>query len=261
MTTSRPPSTAVRGVFQCDCRGVGTDWGVDELRSIAVGAARHGRHRRPTRGHGRRLPGRDRAARWQAVGDVRLRCGRHAAPRSTLRQAGGTDDRGPHRSGRARRRAHRRLPDRRVGDEGRDYHVRIDVPARRPATRCSPGGSAWSSTARQSQSLVRAVWTDDAAPSTRIDPRSRTTRQVELAKADRRGSRGARRAGDDATATSQLGRAAQLAAASGNDGTLRLLAGVVDIEDATTGTVRLQARRRRGRRDGPRHPLHEDGAR
>ncbi len=42
------------------------------------------------------------------------------------------------------------------------------------------------------------------------------------------------------SATSQLGRAAQLAAESGNDGTLRLLAAVVDITDATAGTVRLK---------------------
>ena len=31
------------GSFQCDCRGVGADWVVSELRTIASDAARHGR--------------------------------------------------------------------------------------------------------------------------------------------------------------------------------------------------------------------------
>ena len=76
--------------------------------------------------------------------------------------------------------------------------------------------------------------------STRINPHvAHYTGQVELAAALADGLE-ARRAGDDATATSRLGRAAQLAAESGNDGTLRLLARVVDVEDAASGTVRLR---------------------
>nr|MDT0667121.1 hypothetical protein [Micromonospora sp. DSM 115978] len=50
----------------------------------------------------------------------------------------------------------------------------------------------------------------------------------------------ARRSGDDATATIMLGRGAQLALASGNEATYRLLQKVVDIDNATTGTVRLK---------------------
>ena len=38
----------------------------------------------------------------------------------------------------------------------------------------------------------------------------------------------------------KLGRAAQLAAEAGNDATTRLLAKVVEIDDAATGTVRLK---------------------
>ena len=91
-----------------------------------------------------------------------------------------------------------------------------------------------------SESLVKAVWTDDVAMSTRINPHvAHYTGQVELAAALADGLE-ARRVGDDATATSRLGRAAQLAAESGNDGTLQLLARVVDVEDAASGTVRLR---------------------
>ena len=52
----------------------------------------------------------------------------------------------------------------------------------------------------------------------------------------------ARRAGDVETATARLGRAVQLASASGNEGTRRLLEAVVDIDDADRGTVRLKTR-------------------
>ena len=37
-----------------------------------------------------------------------------------------------------------------------------------------------------------------------------------------------------------LGRAAQIAATSGNDATLRLLANVVELHDVASGTVRLR---------------------
>jgi hypothetical protein len=50
----------------------------------------------------------------------------------------------------------------------------------------------------------------------------------------------ARKAGDDRTATIKFGRAAQLAHETGNTRTEELLATVVDIEDAATGTVRLR---------------------
>ena len=37
------------GEFTCDCRGVGTDWQVDELRAISYRTAGHRRHRRRSR--------------------------------------------------------------------------------------------------------------------------------------------------------------------------------------------------------------------
>jgi hypothetical protein len=91
-----------------------------------------------------------------------------------------------------------------------------------------------------SQALVRAVWTEDTALSTRINRQvAHYTGQAELAEAIQSGIE-ARKAGDDRTATLKFGRAAQLAHASGNKATEELLATVVDIEDAATGTVRLR---------------------
>ena len=90
------------------------------------------------------------------------------------------------------------------------------------------------------QALVRAVWTNDAVKSTRMDRHvAHYTGQVELADAIQEGLHAAK-AGDEKTATVKLGRAVQLAAASGHEDTMRLLAKVVDVDNAESGTVRLR---------------------
>ncbi|HXM59187.1 MAG TPA: hypothetical protein VOB72_27570, partial [Candidatus Dormibacteraeota bacterium] len=96
--------------------------------------------------------------------------------------------------------------------------------------------------AAPTQAPVRAIWTDDAERATRIHQGvAHYSGQQELAVAIEEGLT-ARRAGDLETATQRLGRAVQLAAASGNEGTRRLLEAVVDIEDAERGTVRLRTK-------------------
>lgn len=90
--------------------------------------------------------------------------------------------------------------------------------------------------------LVRAVWTDDQDASTALPPQvAHYTGQAEPARAIQR-SLELREAGDTDGATALLGRAVQLAAASGNADTAKLLAKVVDVVDAATGTVRLKAK-------------------
>lgn len=92
------------------------------------------------------------------------------------------------------------------------------------------------------QGLVRAVWTDDMAASTSINPQvAHYTGQAELAQVIQQGL-DARKVGDVDGATAKLGRAVQLASASGNADTAKLLAKVVDVVDAAAGTVRLKAR-------------------
>ena len=87
---------------------------------------------------------------------------------------------------------------------------------------------------------VRAIWTEDDEQATRINRQvAHFTGQEELAQSIEEGLE-AKRAGDYTTATYKLGRAAQLAHETGNDGTIRLLQRVVDIEDPRTGTVRLR---------------------
>ena len=88
---------------------------------------------------------------------------------------------------------------------------------------------------------VLAEWTDDTALSTRISRGvALYTGQAELAEAIQEGL-AAHRAGDERVATARLGRAVALADETGNEGTARLLARVVDVLDAPTGTVRLRS--------------------
>jgi len=67
------------------------------------------------------------------------------------------------------------------------------------------------------------------------------TGQAELAQVIQDGL-AAKAAGDDATATAKLGRAVQLAQATGNDEATSRLRKVVEVEDAGTGRVRLKAK-------------------
>ncbi len=86
------------------------------------------------------------------------------------------------------------------------------------------------------------MWTDDLAASTAINPQvAHYTGQAELAQAIQQGLE-ARKLGDVDGATAKLGRAVQLASASGNADTAKLLAKVVDVVDAAAGTVRLKAK-------------------
>jgi VWA domain-containing protein len=132
------------------------------------------------------------------------------------------------------------------GDESRDFHVAVDVrtgaageemlAARVALVVPAPDGTAQVA----SQGLVRAVWTDDEALSTRINPQvAHYTGQAELAAAIQEGLQ-ARRDGDEDTATTRLGRAVKLAHESGNADMAKLLEKVVDVEDLATGTVRLK---------------------
>ena len=183
------------------------------------------------------------AAMAKRVGDVKLRVRTPRGAVVTLVQAGGSDHRGPHRSGRARRRADGRLPDRRVGRRAtRTTTCASTCRPARLATRCWPDGSSLvvDGEARLRHS-IRAVWTDDVALSTRINPEvAHYTGPGRAGEGHRDGPRGA--AGPATTRRPPRNSAGPPSSPpeSGNDGTLRLLAAVVDIDDATAGTVRLK---------------------
>jgi hypothetical protein len=131
------------------------------------------------------------------------------------------------------------------GDETRDYHLRISVPARDVGDRVLAARiSLVVAGAVAAEGRMTAVWTDDEAMSTRLNAEvAHATGQAELADAIQGGIDAWER-GDDANATRLLGRAAQLAAEAGDDARLEELQRIVDV-DVATGTTRLRSDARR----------------
>lgn len=127
------------------------------------------------------------------------------------------------------------------GSESRDYHVCIDVsPGQVGDELLAARISLVSRDEVLAERLVLAKWTDDSALSTQISPQvAHYTGQAELASVIQDGL-AARDAGDVESATAKLGRAVQLANESGHTDTAKLLARIVDVVDAATGTVRLK---------------------
>ena len=125
------------------------------------------------------------------------------------------------------------------GDETRHYHVSIEVPAREVGDEMLAGRvKLIVDDAAVSEAKVRAIWTDDDAKSTLISPElADYTGQEELSRVIDEAF-AARRAGDEDTATAKFGRAVVIASEHGDTQKLRALAGVVEIDDASTGAVR-----------------------
>ncbi|MEU2245748.1 VWA domain-containing protein [Streptomyces sp. NPDC019224] len=240
---------ACAGRFTCDARGVGTDWEVKEVTAIAsallgtadivadpAGLAADFTHMMEN-AMGKEVA--DVALRlWTPVG-VEIKFVKQVAP-TVADLTGRRTEAGP-RAG--------DYPTGSWGDESRDYHVCVRVPeagigqemlaARVSLVLPDPAGGAPQTL---SQGLVRAVWTDDMVASTSINPQvAHYTGQAELAQVIQQGL-DARKSGDFDGATAKLGRAVQLASASGNEDTAKLLSKVVDVVDAATGTVRLKAK-------------------
>jgi len=231
----------VSGRFQCDCRGVGADWDVNQLRRVSsallgsVDLIADPAHMADdfasmmAASMGRGVA--SAALRVWAPQAARVMFVRQVAPaiedltakRTTVSELIGD------------------YPTGAWGDESRDYHVAVRV-APKPV-----GSEQLAARVQlvvdgdvQASGLVRATWSDDATLTTRINPAvAHYTGQAELASAIQDGL-AAKAAGDDATATVKLGRAAQLAAETGNDDATAKLQKVVDIQDAETGTVHLK---------------------
>lgn len=230
-----------KGLFQCDCRGVGEDWQVAEVRRIATALLGSvDLIARPE----------DMAADFEQI--MRQAMGRGVAEASLrvwapqgaevlfVRQVAPTvEDLTP------RRQEVNPLtggyPTGSWGDEARDYHVAVRLPAK------SVGQEQLASRVQLAvgdtvvaQGLVKALWSNDDTLTARIDPAvAHYTGQAELAEAIQDGL-AAKAAGDTTTATAKLGRAVQLAAQTGNDEATSRLRKIVEIDDADTGTVRLR---------------------
>jgi hypothetical protein len=230
------------GVFQCDARGVGSDWAVAELRLITSALlgevdiiAEPDQMDDDFRAFLERALG-------KAVADVRLRVW---APQGStmkfLRQVAPAIDDLTARATPVNPLTGDFPTGAWGGEESRDYHLCVNVPPGKVGDeKLAARVSLVVDGQPVSQALVKAIWTDDNALSARISPQvAHYTGQAELASAIHDGLE-ARKAGDDDTATVKLGRAVQLAHESGNEGTVRLLQKVVEVDDAATGTVRLK---------------------
>jgi hypothetical protein len=247
------------GFFSADCRGVGTDWEVSEVRRISTALLGTVDIVPDPAGLAADFEAMMRGALSKQVADVVLRVWtpQHASVKYVKQVAPAIDD----------------LTDRRVqsgpqaGDyptgawapgESRDYHVGIEVAAAgvgqemlagrislvatsASGQAVSPGGTTPPNPPEiLGQGLVRATWTEDEVLSTRISAGvAHYTGQAELADAIQEGLEASKR-GDEETATARLGRAVQLAHRAGNEDTARLLSKVVDVVDEATGTVRLK---------------------
>ncbi|GHI07637.1 hypothetical protein AQI88_25315 [Streptomyces cellostaticus] len=240
---------ACAGRFTCDARGVGTDWEVKEVTGIASALLGTADIVADPAGLAADFTQMMETAMGKEVADVALRVWtpvgtaikfvKQVAP--TVEELTGRRTEAGPRAG--------DYPTGSWGDESRDYHLCVEVPSaglgqEMLAARVSlvvpqPDGTAQNLGA---QGLVRAVWTDDMTASTSINPQvAHYTGQAELAQAIQQGI-DLRKAGDFDGATAKLGRAVQLASASGNADTAKLLAKVVDVVDAATGTVRLKTK-------------------
>ena len=229
------------GRFVCDSRGVGEDWSGTELRTIAsalLGTADGLADPAELADDFRTMT---EAAMGKSYAEISLRLWTPAG--SNIRFVKQAFPHVEALTGR-RREISARIGDYPLGPwgaESRDYHVSVQVPAGAVGEEILAARvSLVSGDQVLSQGLVRAIWTDDTALSTRINPRvAHYTGQAELADVIQEGL-AAREAGDVETATSKLGRAVQLAEETGHTDTAKLLARVVDVVDARTGTVRLK---------------------
>ncbi len=247
--TSKDLDSAIRlceGAFSCDCRGVGTDWQVAELRRISTALLGTVDIVPDPAGLAADFSAMMTAAMGKQVADVALRIWtpQHASIQFIKQVAPAVEDLTSRRAQSSPQAAD--YPTGAWGSgESRDYHLCVQVTpgavgqemlaARVSLVTATPSGQEI-----LGQGLVRAVWTDDEALSTRINKHvAHYTGQAELAEVIQEGLE-ARKQGDEDTATAKLGRAVALAQKSGNEDTAKLLAKVVDVVDAATGTVRLK---------------------
>ena len=234
--------TAASGVFQCDCRGVGTDWSVSELRRVATALLGSVEIVADPVDLTSDFQGIMRQAMGRGLADVRLRIW---VPRGgqilTFKQVA------PELLDLTGNRTHSNdltldFQTGAWGEESRDYHLAARVP---PG---SVGDEVLAAKvavivdgAEMARCLIHAVWTDDRAASTRVNRVvAHYTGQEELADVIHTGLT-ALNHGDETTAALHLGRAVRMAAETGNTSTGELLAAVVHVEDALTGRVHVKA--------------------
>jgi hypothetical protein len=232
---------AAQGLFQCDCRGIGSDWVVEELRGIAaalLGSVDIVANPEDLEADFEEMM---RTSMSRGVADVKLRVW---APRGSVvrfvRQVAPAVDDLTTRAVTVSELV-REFPLGAWSNETRDYHVAVTVPTAPVGNeRLAARVEIVVNDEVHAHGLVKAIWSGDTNLTTRIDGAvAHYTGQAKLADTIQRGL-AARSAGDDRTATVLLGEAVKLAHEGGNDNTTRLLHKVVDVVDVGAGTVRLR---------------------
>ncbi len=230
------------GYFQCDCRGAGTDWQVEEIRRIATALLGTVDIIPDPSQMQRQFEEMMRTSMARGVSDAQLRVWTpQGAQVLFVRQVSPTVE-----DLTARRTVVNPLtgayPTGAWADEARDYHVAVRVAAKAigqeqlaARVQLAIGDDVLT------QALVKATWSNDSELTAKIDQQvAHYTGQTELAAMIQEGL-AAKASGDEATATTKLGRAVQLAAETGNDEATSKLRKVVDVQNEAEGTVRLKA--------------------
>ena len=234
------------GMFQCDCRGVGTDWQPSQLRAIAQKLLGSAQIIPDPKGLEDDFRATLQNALSRGVGDVRLRLWTPKTARVMTCKQMSPDIIDLTARGTQIDAQTYEYPTGAWGSESRDYYAAIEIEPGTPGDemltcRASIIYSDNGNEVKSAPAMVLATWTEDEGLSARIEPQvAHYTGQEELAETIRLGLE-ARSRGDAREATARLGRAVQLAHDSGNSETTRRLQKVVDVVDAESGTVRLKA--------------------
>ncbi|MET7426920.1 VWA domain-containing protein [Dactylosporangium sp. NPDC005555] len=235
-----------KGLFVCDSRGVGQNWSAAELIKIADALLGTADGMKDPAGLEADFRSMIEAAMGKTVAGVTLRVWTPAG--ATIRFVKQVHPEILDLTGR-RTDVSARVGDYPIGAwgaESRDYHLSVELGSDTIGDIGEEKLAARVSVVRGddvlAKGLVRVVWTDEEAKSTRLNKRvAHYTGAAELASAIQEGL-AAREAGDTVTATARLGRAVQLATEAGRSDTVQLLGRVVEVQDARTGTVQLKRR-------------------
>jgi von Willebrand factor type A C-terminal domain/von Willebrand factor type A domain len=233
-------------LFQCDCRGVGTDWRVGQLRAIAERLLGTTDIVPDASGLAAEFTAILQTAMDKSVTDVSLRLWMpQGAKVLYCKQVSPELLDITHKA----KVVSPLISDYPTGawskDESRDYHFSIQVNAGNVGDEMLAGRASLVYTldgveTKIAEGKILAIWTDDEVLSTKINPRvAESMGQAELAQSIQEGL-DARARGNEELATIKLGKAVQLAHESNNKATEKLLRRVVDIDDAATGTIRLK---------------------
>ncbi|MEA2589568.1 MAG: hypothetical protein QOH66_2495 [Actinomycetota bacterium] len=232
-----------QGVFQCDCRGVGTDWVVSELRKVSTALLGTVDIVANASGLAADFEAMIDRAMSKSFANVNLRVWTpQGAKIAFVKQVV------PELLDLTERRV---VVDPLSGDyptgawgegESREYHICVTVkPGSVGDEMLAARVSAVVNGKVEGHALARAIWTDDPARWAQLNRQvAHYSGQSRLADVIAEGLE-ARKHGDMEAARVRLGWAVQLATQSGNADLANLLCKAVEVEDAATGKVRLKS--------------------